>query len=96
MLEPTQGAAGTPPALSCARMSETTAFEWRMRGSGELAILRAGRVVTLVRGEAAARLAERLTASNAATVQRLLARATGNYRRGNERLAGDHQRNRGR
>lgn len=79
-----------------AGMPEAAEFEWRSRGDAELTVSRAGRVVTVLRGEAAAKLAARLSASDAATVQRLLARATGNYRRGNERLAGGHPRNRGR
>ena len=56
-----------------------------MRKSGEVAIARDGRVVTVVRGLAAERLTARLTSASDEQVQHLLARATGNYRRGNER-----------
>jgi hypothetical protein len=53
-----------------------------VRKSGDIAIARDGRVVTVLRGERAARfvldVAER-------DPQQVMARATGNYRRGNER-----------
>jgi hypothetical protein len=62
-----------------------TGFEWSERKNGEVVITRDGRAVTTVRGRAADRLADRLAASDADERQHLLARATGNYRRGNER-----------
>lgn len=49
-------------------------FSWLLHDkSGELQVRRDGRVVTLMRGDQARRL------------QAVLARATGNYKRGNER-----------
>ncbi len=52
-----------------------------------------GRVVTTVAGPAAAKLMAALdTAVDAAAVQHLLARATGDYRRGNERTAASRSR----
>lgn len=67
-------------------MVAPSGFAVSERKNGELAIARDGRVVTVVRGRAAERLAERLAAAaNDDEVQHLLARATGNYRRGNER-----------
>lgn len=62
-----------------------TGFTWSARKNGELAISRDGRVVTLVRHRAAERLTARLAAATEDEVQQVLARATGNYRRGNER-----------
>lgn len=61
-------------------------FEYRTVKSGEIRIDRGGRTVTVVRGKAADRLAERL-GHDPERDQYLLARATGNYRRGNERRA---------
>lgn len=59
-------------------------FAYRITKSGEVQISRGGRVVTVVRGAEARRLGARLGESDAAD-QHLLARATGNYKRGNER-----------
>lgn len=59
-------------------------FAYEIAKSGEVRISRAGRVVTVVRGAAAAKLASRL-GRGALRDQQALARATGNYRRGNER-----------
>jgi len=44
-----------------------------------------GRTVTTVSGRAAARLIDRLATADRVEVQHLLARATGNFKRGNER-----------
>lgn len=66
-------------------MVAPTGFTWSERSNGEFAISRDGRVVTVVRGSAATRLGDRLAAADEAGRQHLLARATGNYRRGNER-----------
>jgi zona occludens toxin (predicted ATPase) len=63
-----------------------TGFTWSARKNGEIAIGRDGRIVTVVRGRSAERLTQRLeAAADDHEVQHLLARATGNYRRGNER-----------
>jgi hypothetical protein len=60
-------------------------FEHVVTASGQVRISRGGRVVTVVAGKDGARLADRLAAADPVRVQHLLARATGNYRRGNER-----------
>lgn len=64
-------------------------FDWRVTGSGSVLVSRGGRLVVTVGGAAAARLAAGLERAEAAgdelAAQHLLARATGNYRRGNER-----------
>lgn len=59
-------------------------FTYRITKSGDVWISRDHRVVTTVRGSTAARLAAKLGADDA-TDQALLQRATGNYKRGNER-----------
>lgn len=66
-------------------MPAPTGFEWSIRKNGELMISRLGREVTVVRGRRAERLVGRLAAASPEERQHLLARATGNYRRGNER-----------
>ena len=60
-------------------------FEWQY-SQDYLQILRHGRSVTTLRGQAAERLAVKLVHAEFAHQQQLLARATGNYKRGNERL----------
>lgn len=60
-------------------------FDWRVTKDGQLLVSRGGRVVTTVRGATATKLLGRLEGSDDDTVQHLLARATGNYKRGNER-----------
>ncbi len=62
-------------------------FEWQVTKSGQVRISRAGRVVTTVRGASAQRLLARLAGASDDEAQQLLARATGNYKRGNERHA---------
>ncbi|WP_040162744.1 hypothetical protein [Microbacterium gorillae] len=59
-------------------------FDHHVTKEGDIRISRSGRVVTVVRGAAAAALLGRLGRSDESD-QQLLARATGNYRRGNER-----------
>ena len=66
-------------------MAAPTGFDWHERGNGEIAIRHHGREVTIIRGREAQRLSDRLASSSPEQVQHLLARATGNYRRGNER-----------
>lgn len=58
-------------------------FSYEVAKSGEVRVFRGGRVVTIVRGTTAAKLAERLGDSDAQD-QQVLARVTGNYKRGNE------------
>jgi hypothetical protein len=60
-------------------------FGWRVLGSGAIVVSRGGRDVTTVAGRKAERLGAALEAAGETEAQHLLARATGNYRRGNER-----------
>ena len=66
-------------------MAPPSGFDWVRRKNGDLSISRHGREVTVVRGRAAERLMQRLASATDDEAQHLLARATGNYRRGNER-----------
>lgn len=60
-------------------------FDWRVTKNGQLLVSRGGRVVTTIRGSAVAKLQGRLEQVGDDEAQHLLARATGNYKRGNER-----------
>lgn len=59
-------------------------FGWTATKAGELRISRGGRVVMVLGGTRAAKLLDVLGEDDEHD-QQLLARATGNYRRGNER-----------
>jgi hypothetical protein len=66
-------------------------FEFAERADGTVVISRHGRPVTTLRGVRAARF----LAEAQDDPQPAMARWTGNYRRGNERVASQHPRNRG-
>jgi hypothetical protein len=68
-------------------------FAYAMRGDGSVVITHHGRAATTLRG---GRAAEFLAEVDNGDEQEVMARWTGNYRRGNERQARDHPRNRGR
>ena len=59
-------------------------FGWRERGN-EIEISHRGKPVTVLRGDSAAQFAARIGSLDAATAQQLMARVTGNFKRGNER-----------
>ena len=60
-------------------------FDYQVTKSGLVRISRGGRVVVTVAGREADRLAAALERADERGAQLLLAKATGNYRRGNER-----------
>lgn len=60
-------------------------FSYRITADGAIRISRAGRTITVVRGEAGDRLAVRLAVADPAAIQVELARATGHYKHGTER-----------
>ena len=68
-------------------------FEYVVRDGSVVQILHHGRVATTLRGRRAADFLEDVEAGDD---QQLMARLTGNYRHGNERVAKNHPRNRGR
>jgi len=70
-------------------------FSYRVRKDGSVEISHHGRLASTLRGEDAAELLSELEGSGDPEAQQLMARITGNYKRGNERLAGQHPRNRG-
>lgn len=69
-------------------------FRVQQRKSGEVCILHRGRVAATLRGAEAAAFLDEVAAGSHADGQQLMARLTGNYKRGNERLASEHPRNR--
>jgi hypothetical protein len=69
-------------------------FTYRSRKNGDVEILRHGRVATTLRGPNAEDFLADVPGAASADAQQLMARLTGNYKRGNERLASQHARNR--
>ena len=60
-------------------------FSWRATKDGRVRISRGGRVVTTLAGRSARRFLGRVEGADEAAAQLEMARATGNYKRGNER-----------
>jgi hypothetical protein len=75
-------------------MQDDLGFSHRTRSNGDIEILRKQRVVTVLRGAAAREFADEAQRGDEAALQQTMARLTGNYKRGNERMAGEHPRNR--
>jgi len=69
-------------------------FTFRVSKQGGVPVFRQGRLVATLRGERAREFLARIEDADPAARQRLMARVTGNYQRGNERTAGSHPRNR--
>lgn len=63
---------------------EDDPFDYAVTKNGQVRVTRGGRLVTVVAGHQAQRLIDQLGADPTSD-QHLLARATGNYKRGNER-----------
>jgi hypothetical protein len=63
-------------------------FSYAARTDGSIVISYHAAPVTILRGKAAARFATRVTDADPAAAQQLMARATGNFKRGNERRSG--------
>lgn len=60
-------------------------FGFRRRSDGSVSISHQGKAVTILRGESARRFLRRVEGADAEARQQLMARATGNFKRGNER-----------
>lgn len=75
-------------------MSDDLGFTWRCRKNGDVELLHHGRIATTLRGSDAVDFTREADSSSLLDLQPLMARLTGNYKRGNERLAGEHPRNR--
>jgi len=62
-------------------------FSFHVTKGEAVTISRGGRVVTVLGGHSARRFLAKVAGASFAAQQLLMARATGNYKRGNERLA---------
>lgn len=72
-------------------MSEASGFTWTRRKNGDVVVTHNNRTATVLRG----RKAEEFIADvDSGDDQAVMARVTGNYKRGNERQARNHPRNR--
>lgn len=76
-------------------MGQPDGFTFAIRGNGDVVIHHHGRLAATLRGDAAAELLEEMEGADPVDAQARMARLTGNYRRGNERTAKQHPRNRG-
>ncbi len=71
-------------------------FTYQTRKGGEVQVLHRGRLAATLRGAQAVAFLEEVEFGSGSDAQQLMARITGNYKRGNERTASHHPRNRGR
>lgn len=69
-------------------------FTHRKRKNGEVELLHCGRLAATLRGGDATDFLSELANASDEQAQQLMARLTGNYKRGNERQAAAHPRNR--
>ena len=68
-------------------------FTWKTRKSGEVQVFHRGKLATTLRGAKASDFLDMVADGDTQAVQQEAARLTGNYKRGNERLAKGHPRN---
>ena len=78
----------TPP------VPDDLGFTFRVSKQGGVTVHRQGGLAATLRGREAQELLQKIERLDPAARQRLMARVTGNYKRGNERTAGFHPRNR--
>jgi hypothetical protein len=69
-------------------------FTWEQRADGTVVISHHGRLATHLRDDAAREFVADVGGVDEAEAQEIMARVTGNYRRGNERIGKNHPRNR--
>jgi cytochrome c-type biogenesis protein CcmE len=81
-------------SLHDASESDDLGFRCRTRKNGDIDILHRGRLAATLRGDEAVVFRAEVDDQGSAEAQQLMARVTGNYKRGNERLASQHPRNR--
>jgi hypothetical protein len=75
-------------------MPDDLGFTFTARKSGDVEIHHHGRLAATLRGAKAADFLDEIEGCDHASAQQLMARLTGNYKRGNERKASEHPRNR--
>jgi hypothetical protein len=69
-------------------------FTYRLKKNKDLEIHHRGRLASTLRGHDATDFLAEVEAGSEDDAQQLMARVTGNYKHGNERLANQHPRNR--
>ncbi len=69
-------------------------FSFRRTKDGQVFIRREGRIVVTLRGDAAGGFLSEIEGASIIEQQQVMACVTGNYKRGNERRAAEHPRNR--
>jgi len=74
------------------RPSGPVGFSHRVRKNGEVELWHHGRLASTLRGRDASDFLARAVSLDDAGLQQLMARLTGNYKRGNERAAARHPR----
>ena len=74
-------------------MSNDLGFSFKKQGD-DYFIYRNGKKITVLRGDRAKEFQQVVDVGDFHAQQQLMARLTGNYKRGNERTAKQHQRNR--
>lgn len=77
-----------------AMASRPEGFAWSERHSGDIVITHHGKNATVLRGARATQFLDDVDGADDRSEQELMARLTGNYKRGNERTAKNHPRNR--
>jgi hypothetical protein len=74
--------------------STPNGFTWHKRKDGTVEVLHHGRLAATLRGYDAQEFLDEANSCSPDDAQQLMARLTGNYKRGNERVASNHPRNR--
>jgi len=69
-------------------------FTWKKRKNGDVAVTHHGTVAAVLRGPKAQDFLQDVDGASKQECQDLMARLTGNYKRGNEREARNHPRSR--
>lgn len=75
-------------------MTDERQFTYQIVANGDVRIFHGGALATTLRGPAATKFLGKAEGASDQTQQQLMARLTGNYKRGNERQARTHPRNR--
>jgi hypothetical protein len=75
-------------------MAPPSGFTWERHGDGTVVILHRSKEAVRLRDRAAEDFLAEIDVADEGEAQHVMARATGNYRRGNERTAKNHPRNR--
>ena len=68
-------------------MPAPNGFAWSLRKNGDVIITHHGREAAVLRGRVATDFVDDVSGGDGSASQELMARLTGNYRRGNERRA---------